>query len=72
MASPELLTQVNRAIEEVSSGQFHAEWVQEQKAGKPNMDRLWRQALEHPLATSEAKLESLRKIIAGPCEGERG
>ena len=69
MAPPELLAQVDRAIEEVSSGAFHKEWVQEQRAGKSNMSRLWRQALEHPLAKSEAKLESLRKIIARPYEG---
>jgi hypothetical protein len=28
------------------------------------MKRLWQQALEHPLAKSEAKLETLRKIVA--------
>ncbi len=70
MAPPELLAQVDRAMEEVCSGKFHAEWVQEQQAGKPNMQRLWRQVLEHPLAQSEAKLESLREIIARPCQGE--
>jgi ketol-acid reductoisomerase len=57
-------------MEEVCSGQFHAEWVKEQKAGKPNLQRLWQQALAHPLAQSEAKLESLRAIIARPFEGE--
>lgn len=69
MAPPELLAQVDRAMEEVCSGKFHAEWVQEQKAGKPNMHRLWQQVLAHPLAQSEAKLESLREIIARPYEG---
>jgi ketol-acid reductoisomerase len=64
MAPPELLAQVDRALVEVSSGQFHAEWVQEQKAGKPTMERLWQQALEHPLAQSEARLESLRRLVA--------
>jgi len=70
MAPPELRAQVDRAIGEVCSGKFHAEWVKEQKAGKPNMSRLWQQVLAHPLAQSEAKLESLRKIIARPYEGE--
>jgi ketol-acid reductoisomerase len=70
MAPPALLAQVDRAMEEVCSGQFHAEWVKEQKAGKPNLQRLWQQALAHPLAQSEAKLESLRAIIARPFEGE--
>jgi ketol-acid reductoisomerase len=69
MAPPELLAQVDRAMEEVCSGRFHAEWVQEQKGGKPNMHRLWQQVLEHPLAQSEAKLASLRDIIARPYEG---
>jgi len=54
----------------VCSGQFHAEWVKEQKAGKPHMQRLWQQVLKHPLAQSEARLESLRTIIARPYEGE--
>jgi len=70
MAPPELLAQVDRAMREVCSGEFHAEWVKEQKAGKPNMQRLWQQVLEHPLAQSEAKLESLREIIARPGAGE--
>jgi ketol-acid reductoisomerase len=70
MAPPELLAQVDRAMDEVCSGQFHAEWVKEQKAGKPNLQRLWQQALAHPLAQSEAKLESLRAIIARPYGGE--
>lgn len=69
MVPPELLARIDQAIGEIASGKFHAEWVQEQKAGKPNMSRLWRQALEHPLAKSEAKLESLRQIIAQPYEG---
>jgi ketol-acid reductoisomerase len=70
MAPPELLAQVDRAMEEVCSGRFHTEWVQEQKAGKPNMQRLWHQILEHPLAQSEAKLKSLRASIARSYEGE--
>jgi ketol-acid reductoisomerase len=69
MAPPELLAQIDKAIEDISSGKFHAEWVQEQKAGKPNMTRLWRQALEHPLAKSEAKLDALREIVAQSYEG---
>ncbi|MCU0914408.1 MAG: ketol-acid reductoisomerase [Planctomycetes bacterium] len=69
MAPPELLAGVDRAIEEVCSGKFHAEWVKEQKAGKPNLKRLWQEALEHPLAKSEAKLEALRKLVARGYEG---
>ncbi len=70
MAPPELLAQVDRALEEVCCGQFHTEWVREQKAGKPTLQRLWQQVLEHPLAQSEAKLESLRALIARPFGGE--
>ncbi len=64
MAPPELLDRVNVAIQEIISGRFHAEWTREQEAGKPNMRRLWQQALQHPLARSEAKLEALRQIAA--------
>jgi ketol-acid reductoisomerase len=64
MAPPELLARVDEVLDEISSGKFHAEWVKEQADGKRNMRRLWRQALEHPLAKSEAKLETLRKIVA--------
>lgn len=64
MAPPELLTRVSVAIQEITSGRFHAEWTKEQEAGKPNMRRLWQQALEHPLAKSEVKLETLRQIVA--------
>jgi len=66
MAPPELLANIDRAMEEISSGQFHAEWSKEQKDGKPNMRRLWQQAIDHPLVQSEAKLETLRKIVADP------
>ena len=69
MAPPELLAQVDRAMEEIASGKFHAEWVKEQKAGKPNMKQLWQQALGHPLAKSEAKLDALREIVAQSYEG---
>lgn len=64
MVPPELLARVDEAIQGILSGRFHAEWAQEQQAGKPNMKRLWRQALEHPLAKSEATLEALRQIVA--------
>lgn len=68
MAPPALLAHIDEVVEEISSGTFHAEWVNEQKSGKANMSRLWQRALEHPLAASEAKLESLRKIVAGSYE----
>jgi len=71
MVPPELLAHIDEVVEEISSGTFHAEWVNEQKDGKPNMNRLWRQALEHPLAESEAKLESLRRIVAASYEQMR-
>jgi len=64
MAPPELLASVDAAMQGITSGRFHAEWAQEREAGKPNMRKLWQQALEHPLARSEAKLEVLRKVVA--------
>jgi len=64
MAPPELLARVDEVMDEISSGKFHAEWVKEQADGKASMCRLWRQALEHPLVKSEAKLETLRNIVA--------
>ena len=69
MAPPELLAQVDRAIEEIASGKFHTEWVQEQNAGKPHMKTLWQRALGHPLAQSEARLDALRGIVAQSYEG---
>ena len=63
MVPPELLQRIDRALADIVSDTFHTEWVREQQAGKPNLSRLWQQALEHPLAQSEAKLESLRQII---------
>ncbi len=70
MAPPELLARVDKVMDEVTSGRFHSEWVTEQKNGKQNMGSLWHQALEHPLARSEAKLESLRRLIADMVSGE--
>ena len=71
MVPPELLARIDEVVEEISSGRFHEEWVNEQKSGKPNMNELWQRALEHPLAASEAKLESLRRIVAASYEQTR-
>ncbi len=64
MAPPALLAVIDAAMQDITSGRFHAEWAEEQGAGKPNMKRFWQQALEHPLAISEAKLEALRRVVA--------
>ena len=64
MAPPELLSCVDKALDEIASGEFHKEWVKEQKEGKPRMRKLWQHALDHPLAKSETELESLRRIVA--------
>ncbi len=64
MAPPQLLAYVDEAIKGIAAGKFHEEWAREQASGKPNLKRLWQQALAHPLAASEAKLEPLRQIAA--------
>lgn len=64
MAPPELLDRIDKVLEEISSAKFHAEWVKEQKDGKPNMRKLWQRALDHPLAKAEAELDTLRSIVA--------
>jgi len=64
MAPPQLLAQVDEVMGEICSGKFHEKWTKEQKDGKPNMKRLWKEALDHPLAKAEAELEALRKIVA--------
>jgi ketol-acid reductoisomerase len=64
MAPPELLSCVDQAMSEITSGKFHAEWAKEQKEGKPNMKQLWQKALDHPLAGYEAQLDTLRRLVA--------
>jgi ketol-acid reductoisomerase len=64
MAPPELLTRVDEVMDEICSGKFHKEWVKEQKDGKPNMRILWQRVLDHPLAKSETKLDTLRSMVA--------
>ena len=64
MAPPELLARVDEVIDEISSGKFHTEWTKEQGEGKPKMRRFWQRALDHPLAKTEAELDTLRKIAA--------
>jgi ketol-acid reductoisomerase len=71
MAPPELLARIDAVIDEISSGKFHEEWARELKSGKPNLGRLWRKVLEHPLAKSEAELEALRRMVAGTISRER-
>ncbi len=69
MAPPELLSCVDKAIGEIASGEFHAEWSREQKEGKPKMKQLWQKALDHPLAQYEAKLDTLRRMVAKSWKG---
>ncbi len=64
MAPPQLLEQIDGVMDEICSGKFHQKWAKEQKDDKPNMQKLWAEALNHPLAKAEAELESLRKIVA--------
>lgn len=64
MAPPKLLARVDEVMDEICSGKFHRKWAKEQKDGKPNMNKLWQDALAHPMAKAEAELESLRRIVA--------
>jgi ketol-acid reductoisomerase len=69
MAPRELLAQIDETMQEIRSGKFHKEWTKEQKNGKANMKRLWEKAVNHPLAKTEAQLESLRGMIITTSEG---
>ena len=68
MAPQELLAYVNQAMHDICTSKFHEEWTKEQNDGKPNMKRLWQQVVDHPLAKAEAKLETLRRVIAESLE----
>jgi len=64
MAPPGLLKAVDAAMEEIQSGAFAREWAAEQEAGLPALNRLWQQALRHPMTDSEKRLAPLREMIA--------
>ena len=64
MAPPGLLKAVDAAMEEIQSGAFAREWAAEQEAGLPALNRLWQQALRHPMTDSEKRLAPLREVIA--------
>ena len=61
---PRVVTQaakkeMKKILEEVQSGQFAKEWLDEYKAGQPNMNKLRKENREHPIEVVGAKLRSM-------------
>lgn len=61
---PRVVTQaakkeMKKILEEVQSGQFAKEWLDEYKAGQPNMNKLRQENREHPIEVVGAKLRSM-------------
>lgn len=53
---------LKRVLEQVKNGDFSREWEAEKQNNFPEFDRLWRDALNHPINTTE---DRLRAIMAG-------
>ncbi len=61
---PRVVTQaakkeMKKILEEVQSGQFAKEWLDEYKSGQPNMNKLRQENREHPIEVVGAKLRSM-------------
>lgn len=57
--SAALRSAMQRAMEEIRSGEFAREWAAEQQAGYPVFERLKREALAHPMNEVEKKVSAM-------------
>ncbi|MFC1734729.1 ketol-acid reductoisomerase [Candidatus Hydrogenedentota bacterium] len=64
MYTPDLAKHVDDVIEEIASGAFAREWTKEQENGLPELEKLWKKALAHPISQAEERLDELRKAVA--------
>jgi len=56
-----LKDRIRKALRGIRNGDFAREWAREQSQGYPNLQRLMRQAEQHPVTRTERKVQALAK-----------
>ena len=63
--------EMKKILSEIQSGQFAKEWIDENKNGRPNYDRLRKAADEHPIEKVGAELRRMMHWISQPGEKQK-
>jgi len=69
--TPETRKEMKKILSEIQSGQFAKEWIDENKNGRPNYDRLRKAADEHPIEKVGAELRGMMHWITQPGEKQK-
>ncbi len=64
LVTEETKAEMKRILDDVQSGRFARDWVQECKAGQPSFKAMRRRAAEHPIEEVGAKLRGMMPWIA--------
>ena len=64
IVTPEVKAEMKRVLDDIQSGRFARDWVQECKAGQPSFKALRRRSAEHPIEEVGAKLRAMMPWIA--------
>ncbi|MDQ3757365.1 MAG: ketol-acid reductoisomerase [Actinomycetota bacterium] len=60
----EVKAEMRRILDEIQSGQFAKEWIEENRAGRPRFNQLREAGKQHPIETVGAELRSMMPFIA--------
>ena len=60
----EVKAEMRRILDEIQSGEFAKEWIEENRAGRPNFNRLREAGKQHPIETVGAELRAMMPFIA--------
>jgi ketol-acid reductoisomerase len=60
----EVKAEMRRILDEIQSGDFAKEWIEENRAGRPNFNRLREAGKQHPIETVGAELRAMMPFIA--------
>jgi len=63
--SDSVRAEMKKILGEIQDGTFAKEWIAENRAGRPNFNRLRRAGAEHPIERVGAELRSMMPFIAG-------
>jgi len=64
IVSPEVKAEMRRILDEIQDGRFAAEWVAENRNGRPNFDRLRAEGKTHPVEEVGAELRAMMPFIS--------
>ena len=62
--SPETKAEMRRILDDIQSGRFARDWVQECQAGQPSFKAMRRRAADHPIEEVGSKLRAMMPWIA--------